>query len=192
MYKIDPNIQLYELINIMRNLLSITVITAFFFSTSAFAGNWYVSYSNDEMRDTSTKILMLSSENKHEFSFPYAGGTSMTLVLRSAKTTLKKGQKASDLKVSEAIVYVDKGQFICQAYDQCYVSVKFDSSPIEKYSVLKPQDHSSDSFFIKNSKKFIKQAANSKKVIIEASFYNESNKQFKFDLTDMDKAKESD
>lgn len=176
----------------MNFTLKVGCILLPFISTPLMAGEWYVSYHEDEMRDTSTKILMLSSENKHEFSFPYAGGTSMTLVLRSAKTTLQKGQKASDLKVSEAIVYVDKGQFICQAYDQCYVSVKFDSSPIEKYSVLKPQDHSSDSFFIKNSKKFIKQAANSKKVIIEASFYNESNKQFKFDLTDMDKAKESD
>ncbi|QZY64336.1 MULTISPECIES: hypothetical protein [Providencia] len=176
----------------MNQTLKIGCFLLSFISAPIMAGEWYASYDEDEMRGTARKILMLSSENKHEFSFPYAGGTSMTLILRSAKTTLQKEQKASDLKVSEAIVYIDKGQFICQAYDQCYVSVKFDNNPIEKYSVLKPQDHSSDSFFIKNSKKFIKQAANSKKVIIEATFYNESNKQFKFDLTDMDKAKESD
>ncbi|HCH7934622.1 MULTISPECIES: hypothetical protein [Providencia] len=176
----------------MNFTLKIGCILLPFISMPIMAGEWYASYHEDEMRGTARKILTLSSQNKHEFSFPYAGGTSMTLVLRSAKTTLKKEQKPSDLKVSEAIVYIDKGQFICQAYDQCYVSVKFDNNPVEKYSVLKPQDHSSDSLLIKNSKKFIEQVTDSQKVIIEANFYHESNKQFKFDLTNMDKAKVSD
>ncbi|MGJ7088995.1 hypothetical protein [Morganella morganii] len=159
-------------------------------SSPALAGNWEVSYREDEMRGTAAKVLALPSSNTREFNFPYAGGTQMGIILRSDDTVLKKGQKAADLKPTEAIVFVTKGQFTCQSYNDCYVSVKFDDKPVEKYKVSKPQDHSSDTFFINNSKKFIKQAETSKKAIIEAVFYNEGSTQFKFDLTDIDKAKE--
>lgn len=174
----------------MNHILKTGCVLLPFISAPVLAGEWHVSYFEDEMRGTATKVLALPSQNQREFNFPYAGGSTMTLVLRSDKTTLKDGQKPTDLKMSEAMVFIDKGQFTCQSYNQCYVSVKFDGNPVEKFNVLKAQDHSSDSFFIENSKKFIKQVANSKKAIIEANFYNEGLVQFKFSLTDIDKAKE--
>lgn len=170
----------------MRNLLPIALITTSIFSTSAFASDWYVSYTNDEMRNTSTKFMGITSTNTEEFDFPYQGGSKLLITLRSDKTELKPDQKPSDLKLKEAMVIISKGMFTCQSYDNCFVSAKFDSNPIEKYTVLKPTDHSSNVFFIKNEKKFIKQIMESKKLIIEATFYKEGSKQFKFNLEGFD------
>lgn len=170
----------------MRNLLPIAVIATSIFSASAFAGDWYVSYSNDEMRNTATKFMGLMSTNTHEFGFPYQGGSKLIITLRSNKTELKEEQKPEDLKLQEAMVTITKGMFTCESYDNCYISAKFDNSPIEKYTVLKTQDHSNNVFFIKNESKFIKQIIKSKKLIIEATFYKEGNQQFKFNLEGFD------
>lgn len=157
-------------------------------STSQSA-DWHATYKNDEMRGTSTKFLQTDSDNSVEFDFPYSGGSNLTLVLRSKKTQLKKDQKPDDLPVTEALLIISKGQFSCSSYDGCSVSVKFDDGKIQKYSMSGAEDSSSDVIFFDKSSSFIKGVKSHKKMIIEASFFQEGDKQFKFDLTGIEKPK---
>lgn len=158
-------------------------------SFSSVAADWYASYDNDEMRGTAQKFIQTESDNAVEFDFPYNGGSKMSLLLRSKKTELKEGQKAEDLPLTEAILTISKGQFICSSFNDCHVSVKFDSGKIEKFSMSEASGGRSDVMFFDNSSSFIQNVRTHKKVIIEAEFYQSGNKQFKFDLTGITTAK---
>lgn len=151
-------------------------------STTTFSAEWIASYDNDEMRGTATKFLQTDSDNSVEFDFPYNGGSTMTLVLRSPKTELKGDQKAEDLKPNEAILLISKGQFSCNSYNGCEISVKFDNDKIQKYKMSPAESGRSDVIFFDKSNGFIKSIPNHKKLIIEADFYQAGPKQFKFNL----------
>nr|WP_154926657.1 hypothetical protein [Pantoea agglomerans] len=151
-------------------------------SFSASAADWITSYNNDEMRGTAQKFIQTESDNSVEFEFPYNGGSKMAIVLRSKKTELKEGQKPEDLQPSEALLVVSKGQFSCNSFNDCHVSVKFDGEKIQKFSMSESGNGNSDVIFFDQSSSFIKNLSSHKKVIIEAEFYQAGAKQFKFDL----------
>ncbi|WBV23039.1 hypothetical protein [Pantoea piersonii] len=152
------------------------------FSFTSSAADWAVTYNNDEMRGTAQKFLQTQSDNDVEFDFPYNGGSKMAIILRSKKTELKEGQKAEDLKPTEAILAISKGQFSCHSFNDCHVSVKFDNDKIQKYSMSESGNGNSDVIFFDQSSSFIKNIQSHKKVIIEAEFFQAGAKQFKFDL----------
>lgn len=147
------------------------------------AGQWKESYQSDEMRGTSRKFVENSSVNSVDFEFPYNGGSSMSLVLRSNNTELKNNEKAEELPLSEAMLIISKGQFTCDSYNDCSISVKFDDEKIQRYSMSRSSSGSSDVMFIDDSRQFIKNIKSHNKLIIEAQFYRAGAKQFKFDLT---------
>lgn len=150
---------------------------------SALASDWSTSYSNDEMRDTAQKFVQTESDNEVSFDFPYNGGSKLGLMLRSKKTHLKDGITAESLPLSEAVIVISKGQFLCSAYSDCHVSAKFDNGKIQKFSMSPASGGRSDVLFVDNSKSFIENVKSHKKIIIEADFYNSGAKQFKFDLS---------
>ncbi len=160
----------------------ISVAALLFIAVPTVVADWIVSYDNDEMRGTSTKFLQTDSDNTVNFDFPYNGGSSMTLVLRSKKTELKDGQKADDLKPAEAMLMISKGQFSCASIDGCSISVKFDSEKIQKYEVNTAANGRSDVLFIGNAPSFIKNIQTHKKLMLEANFYQAGPRQFKFNL----------
>lgn len=164
---------LFKLV-IMATLLSVT--------SSAISAEWVTRYKNDEMRGTARKFLQTESDNSVEFDFPYNGGSKLSIILRSKNTELKDGQKPEDLKPTEALLVISKGQFICNSYSECKVSAKFDNGKIMQYSMTESGDGSSDVIFFDNSSSFIKNLQSHKKLIIEASFYQAGSRQFKFDL----------
>jgi len=171
----------------MKKILAFCTIFAV--SQSALAADWETSFSNDEMRGTAQKFVQTESDNAVDFDFPYNGGSKMGLMLRSNKTQLKDGQKAEDLPLSEAILTISKGQFICSSYSDCHVSVKFDDGKIQKFTMSPASGGRSDVIFFDNSKPFIKSIKSHKKLILEADFYNSGPRQFKFDLAGADKEK---
>ena len=164
-----------------RKIAVISVLMATSFPS--FAADWYASYDNDEMRGTAQKFVQTESDNAAEFDFPYNGGSKMTLLLRSKKTELKEGQKAEDLPLSEAVITISKGQFVCSSFNDCHVSVKFDTGKIEKFTMSEASGGRSDVIFFDNSESFIKKVKAHKKLILEADFYQAGAKQFKFDLS---------
>lgn len=106
----------------------------------------------------------------------------MSIILRSKKLELKEGQKPEDLKPTEALLVISKGQFSCNSFNDCHVSVKFDNDKIQKFSMEGAADSSSDVIFFSNSASFIKNLQAHKKLFIEASFFQAGEKQFKFNI----------
>ena len=154
-----------------------------------YAADWYASYNNDEMRGTARKFVITESDNSVDFAFPYDGGSKMSLVLRSKNVELKEGQKAESLPLTEAVLTISKGQFMCSSFQDCHISVKFDDGKIQKYAMSEAADGSSDVIFFENSSSFIKNIKSHKKLILEADFYQSGAKQFKFDLTGLENPK---
>lgn len=171
----------------MKNTLIAVACLAF--SSAALASGWTASYTSDEMRGTASKYVELASQNSVNFDFPYNGGSKLTVLLRSQKTTLKAGQEAKDLPLSEALLSIDKGQISCHSFNDCHVSVKFDDGKILKYSMSRAADGSSDVIFFNNSSSFIKNLKTHKKMILEVEFFRAGNRQFKFDIQGLDSAK---
>jgi hypothetical protein len=168
----------------MKKYLFLGATTFLLFpSVSSFANDWSAYFNNDEMRGTAQKFVRSVSDNSVDFDFPYNGGSQMTIVLRSKKVMLKEGQKPDNLKPTEAVLVMSKGQFLCNSFNDCHISVKFDDGKIQQYSMTEAADGSADVIFFENSASFIKNVSSHKKLIIEAEFYQAGNKQFKFDLT---------
>lgn len=151
-------------------------------SFSTFASSWQVSYGNDEMRGTAQKFLQVTSENAVNFEFPYNGGSEMAILVRSKKVELKEGEKPEGLKPTEAMLMIEKGQFLCSSYNDCHISAKFDDGKIQTYPMVEAADASSDVIFFSSSSRFIKNLQSHKKVIIEAEFFQAGKKQFKFNI----------
>ncbi|ECO0901770.1 hypothetical protein XS16_004315 [Salmonella enterica subsp. enterica serovar Newport] len=160
-----------------------TLITGLMFSGVAFSSDWHTYFKNDEMRGTAQRFIKSESDNVVNFGFPYEGGSKMEIVLRSKKTALRTGQKADSLPLTEAILVIRKGVFNCNPFNDCHVSVKFDNSKIQKYSMSGAADGVVDVIFFNNSSSFIKNIKTHKKLILEADFYQSGKEQFKFDFT---------
>ena len=164
--------------NFRKCLLGLVVVV----SMPAFSADWVATYKNDDMRGTATKYLQTTSDNTADFDFPYNGGSTLAIVLRSQNTELKKGQTADSLTPREAMIIISKGQFNCSSYDGCSIAVKFDSDKIKHYSMSGAADNSTDVLFVNDSASFIKNISTHKKLIIEADFFQAGARQFKFDL----------
>jgi len=165
-------------VNLRKCLLGLIIVA----SMPAFSADWVATYKNDEMRGTATKYLQTNSDNTTDFDFPYNGGSTLSIVLRSQNTKLKDGQTADNLKPREAMIIISKGQFNCAAYDGCSIAVKFDNDNIKHYEMSGASDNSTDVLFINDAPSFIKNISTHKKLIIEADFFQAGARQFKFDL----------
>lgn len=130
---------------------------------------WKYNTKKDNMRNTTTVFAETESTNSVEFGFPYGKGSKLILVLR------KKDDDDADV-----ILIITRGQFLC--HQDCSVSAKFDNGEVLELSVSKSNNGSSASLFIDDAEKFIELVKSSKKVIIEAQFYQQPATQFTFDL----------
>jgi len=129
---------------------------------------WRYSESEEKMGRGTIKNALVNSTNKLSFDFPYQGLQSATLQLRKHP---KHGR--------DVIVSVEKGQFLCK-YNGCKVSVRFDKGKPVRYNVSEPSDHSTTYIFINNYKSFVSRAKRSKKIYIEAEFYQEGMRVMEF------------
>lgn len=130
---------------------------------------WTYQESSDEMRGTKSHSASLVSDNQLDFEFPYNGGSFATLTLRKRAT--------QGLNV---ILRIDKGQFLCSEYNHPTISVKFDSGPIRKFTCSESSDNSTGVLFIDNENKFVSGLRQSKKLTIEAEFFQEGRRQLSF------------
>lgn len=131
---------------------------------------WDYSTNTDEMNDSKSRFASLTSDNTVEFDFPYQGGSSLTVTVRSMK---KYG--------TDVYIKISSGQFICNEYQGTNnVRVRFDNSAPVKFTTNEPSDGSSDLLFLNNAKKFINLAKKAKTIKIEAPFFQEGNRVFTF------------
>lgn len=123
---------------------------------------WNYQDSKEKMGRGTIKNVYVKSMNKLSFDFPYQG-------LQSATLQLRKHPKYG----KDVILGIDKGQFLCNSYSGCKISVRFDNGKPITYNATEPSDHSSTYIFIRNYKSFVSRAKKSKKIYIEAEFYQE-------------------
>ena len=131
---------------------------------------WNFQEQIDKMTSNKIKFASIEANELLYFDFPYDGGSIATLTIRK-----KDG-------VNNIYLSISKGQFILTNFNNGYLRIKFDNEPPIKYSILMPSDYSSDVIFINSSNTIISKLKKCKKIIIEAEFYDEGNRQMEFDV----------
>lgn len=129
---------------------------------------WEYVEDTEKMQDGKIKKAILLSENEIELDFPYQGPQRALLILR------KHPRYGSD-----AIIHIDRGQFLCR-YDNCFVNIRFDKGKSQKFSTVEPSDHSSETLFISNYPRFLSGLKKSKKVYVEAEFFQQGYRVLEF------------
>ncbi len=140
-------------------------------STASPASKWSYSEQKDEMRGAVTKFAHLDSENTIKLDFPYGKQTGLIQIQQSGKNGL------------DVLVGVKSGQIMCNTYQATHVSVKFDDGPIQKIRCTDASDGTSNLVFVSNPKSFILKLKSSKKLIVEAEFFQNGNQQLVFDTS---------
>ncbi len=133
--------------------------------------NWTYSAQNDAMSGKPFREAGVRSTNTVDFNAPYEGAQHGTLILRQHP---RYG--------NDVILTIERGQFLCQSFQECHVLVKFDDKPAMTFSGIGPSDNSSEQIFIKNYKLFAKQLQGAKHVLIEAEVFQDGRPQFDFDV----------
>jgi hypothetical protein len=131
---------------------------------------WTYSENTDKMEGTKQYFASITSTNKIDFEFPYEGGSTFDIIVRN------KGVE------NEVLLIVSKGQFMTSISGDETLKVKFDDNKPENYIYNSASDASMDVVFIDNSKKFIDNLKKSKKLMIEANFYNAGKKVIEFNI----------
>lgn len=135
--------------------------------------DWVYKKNNDEMRGVESRFATNISTNEVEFDFPYNGGSNLTLTVRETGNE------------KDILIGISKGQFICGIND-CEFAFKFDDGAVESITMTRPENYASDIMFVaydKTEDKIINKLKTSKKLIIEAPFYQEGRKQFTFNVS---------
>jgi hypothetical protein len=132
--------------------------------------NWNYSEDVDKMEGTKQFFASNTSTNEIEFEFPYDGGSTFDILVRNTG------------KENEVLLTVSKGQFMTSINGSETLKVKFDENKPENYSYNSASDASMDVIFLNNSKKFINNLKKSKKVMIEATFFDAGSKVIEFDV----------
>lgn len=131
--------------------------------------NWEYSEDENKMDGTKQYFAQTTSTNQVDFAFPYDGGSNMDIIVR------KTG------KASEVLLLISKGQFMGSIGGSSKAKVKFDDQSPVSYSYESAGDGSGDVIFLNNATNFISKLKDSKKVMIELTFFNEGNKILEFD-----------
>lgn len=134
------------------------------------APKWTYSDSKDEMRGTTTRFASVESDNLLDFAFPYNGGATGSLTLR------ERPQDGLNI-----LLAVSKGQFQCHALEGGNVTVKFDDGPLEGFPCYEPSDATPGLLFIGNERRFLHRLRVSRKITVEAQFFEEGPRQLTFE-----------
>ena len=130
---------------------------------------WNYQKSIDKISNKTIRYALVYSLNTLNFDFPYQGSQRALLQLR------KHPRYGHDV-----ILSIERGQFTC-SYNSCKVTVRFDKGKPIRYRATESSDYSTTELFINDYKGFVKRAKKSKKIYIEAEFYQEGFKVLEFD-----------
>jgi len=132
---------------------------------------WNYRESDDKMGRGKIRNAWVKSLNTVNFDFPYSGSQRATLFLRDHPEYGK-----------DAILQIEQGQFLC-GIDRCRIKVRFGNGPPAAYNANEPADLSTTTLFIANYTAFLSNLRKVDRVAIEATFYQEGNRVFEFDIS---------
>jgi hypothetical protein len=137
---------------------------------------WKYVEATDRMTQKPFYYATLQSLNTVNFGSPYSGAQRATLFVQSG----------GYWRIS-----IERGQFICPGRE-CKITIRFDDKPAREWLVWEPKDHKTtvlESFLYwtrDSSECFIAELAKSKKLLIQATFYQEGKHVLEFDVTGFD------
>lgn len=153
----------------MNQTTKLGIYSILIFCTTYANADWQYRSHTDKMTDSSVTFSTLESNNSLSLGFPYQGSNYGTITIR------KKGRASPDVYVS-----VNKGQILCNAWDNCSIKVRFDSSQALNFRGAPPADHSSNTVFLSPEKKFVDLASKSTKILIELPMFQAGNQTLEF------------
>lgn len=130
--------------------------------------NWTYSQQYDEMSEKTSYFAQCTSTNSEQFEFPYTDPCYMSIVVRQSP---KYGK--------DVYVSITTGQFNVK-FQGTPVKFKFDDGAAETYGFNSADDGSHDVLFSNNPKRLIAKLKNSKTLKIEAEFFKEGSRIFRF------------
>jgi hypothetical protein len=136
------------------------------------SSGWEYTSTPDEMRGKATESACIESETELHFAFPYNGGSRGELCFRRSP------------KFGDAVyLTIQNGQFLCSQFLSCHVRAKFDQNPIWTLPAAEAADGSMNTIFIRAYGKMMRSIKKSKKLIVEANFYQAGEQQLEFDVS---------
>lgn len=139
---------------------------------------WSYSQYPDAMSKGTKYQAAISSSNTVNFNFPYSGEQHATLNLRTHPSYGK-----------EVIFRIERGQILCQSYEDCTVLVRFDDEKTVNYRAVGASDNSTETIFIRNYSRFVENMLKAKTVRISTNIYQAGAPIFEFDVSDFDQNK---
>ena len=139
---------------------------------------WNYEHDEDPMAKGVANIAMVQSKNTVEFGFPYNGPQHAMLALR---THPRHGK--------DVILKIERGQFLCQSYEDCTILVRFDDQKAQTFSAIGSSDNSTETIFIRNYSRFVSGMQKAKTVRIAAEIYQQGAPVFEFDVSGFDQSK---
>lgn len=133
---------------------------------------WEYEFKEDKMGE-STKLAKVYAKDKLNFDFPYNGGSTALFEIRNNNDGLN------------VILFVSKGQFNTSIIDNMSIRIKFDDEKPKTYTTTSANDGSSNYIFINNEKSLVEKIKKSKKMVVEAEFYNEGTRQIEFNTENL-------
>ena len=139
------------------------------------AVKWRYNSYKDQMTSRSSREARIQSENTVSFGFPYEGIQHGTLVLRDHPSY---GQ--------DVILLIEEGQILCQSYQVCTISVRFDEGAAQSWRAVGPADNNSTSIFLRNQGRFRQRMRSATIVRIRIPVYQQGEPTFEFHVGGFD------
>lgn len=136
---------------------------------------WTYRVNEDPMTSRKSRYAVIESENTVDFDFPYRGPQHGTLTLRDHPTY-----------GHDVIFSIERGQILCQSYDECQIRVRFDNGSPERWNAVGPSDNSSTSIFIRNQARFVQKLRAAKVVRLQVPVYQQGEPLFEFQVGGFD------
>lgn len=130
---------------------------------------WSYSEDKDEMRGGTTYYASLTGTNTLNLGFPYGDQQGKVLVRQSPQFGF------------DILLGVDSGQILCNSFSNSHINVKFDDGPIRRYGCTDASDGTNNMIFVQGAKGFLTNLKKSKKMVVEAAFYQNGMQQMTFE-----------
>lgn len=130
---------------------------------------WEYRESEDAMTSKVTKFASITSEDSLSLDFPYSG-------LNYGMLMVRKHPRSG----TNVLVRVSKGQMMCQSYQDCSVTIRFDDGKPVTWAAVGPDDGSNETIFLHNEARFIERAKKAKRILISIPFYQNGNQVLEF------------
>ena len=142
------------------------------------ADKWRYRVDADPMTSKKARYASIDSENTLNFDFPYQGEQHGTLILRD-----------HPIHGRDVMITIDKGQILCQSYEDCTIRVRFDEGSPQRWNAAGPADNRSTMIFLRNEGAFIQRLRAAKVVRIQIPVYQEGEPMLEFHIGGFDYSK---